>query len=162
MESENKTIFDKLYQQLSQWFKDVEQHEITSVVSIVEQAKQFLRAAEELSEQQIEQFVTHFKQELTEFLQHTEQESQHSIYLGLLEEQFWSALSEITDRTQVEWSELPDELAHQGIYQTGDLIGFGVLRCCQCGETITFTHLSQVRVCAHCGHQQFERQPLEP
>ena len=44
----------------------------------------------------------------------------------------WSWLADVTDRAQVEWQELADELEHKGIYRAGDWVGLGVLVCDHC------------------------------
>ncbi len=36
-----------------------------------------------------------------------------------LKDTAWSWLADVTDRTQVEWQELADELEHKGVYRAG-------------------------------------------
>ncbi len=99
---------------------------------------------------------------MQQFYKQYQNDAEHSLMLGLLEEQFWQSLSQITDRSQVEWAELTDDFNHQGIYKTGDLIGFGELRCTHCQHTLSFYHLSTVPQCPECGKTAFKRIPLAP
>lgn len=156
----DKTTFDNIYQKLSDWLDDVKDHEVNQLVAIVEEAKGLAIAAETLSEERIKQFVDNFQYDLKEFSEQWQNESKHSLYLGLLNETWWDTLSKAADQTQIEWAELPDDFAHDGVYKKGDFIGFGRLKCCSCSEELTVSHFSEVGECAHCGHGEFTRQPL--
>jgi len=158
----NKHLFDDVYQQLTTWFHSFEQHEVTNVVTIVERAKQYLSAAEDLPDHSIKQFVDNLSYDLQQFYQAYQTDAKHSIFLGILEEEFWQTLGQITDKSQVEWAELGEDFQHQGYYHKGDMIGFGVLLCDHCHESLSIYHLSEVPECPQCGHGKFSRQPLTP
>lgn len=155
-------IWSDFYDRLSQWLVDVKRHEITQVVELVEQAKVILMAAEAIPEEKIKQFIDNFQYDLHEFYQQNQEQAKHSVYLGLMSESFWAVMAKITDKSQVEWAELCEDFAHKGNYQTGDLIGFGILECQACHKTLIINHLSEVMDCLHCGHQHFVRQSLTP
>jgi hypothetical protein len=158
----NNNWFDGIYQRLATWIDSFEQHEMTNVVEIVERAKQYLAAAEQIPERKVKQFVDNLEQDLHEFYQQYQNDAQNSLYLGLLEERFWQSLSQITDKSQVEWAELIEDFQHKGRYQQGDMIGFGVLHCDRCQAPLTIYHLSEVPECPNCGHHEFIRQPFSP
>ncbi|WP_448552272.1 zinc ribbon-containing protein [Thalassotalea montiporae] len=153
---------DTIYQKLSNWLQDIQQHEVRQLIDVVEEAKALAHAAESLSQERVGQFVDNLKYDLKEFSEQWQQDSAHSIYLGLLNETWWDSLAKAADKSQIEWAELPDDFAHDGIYQSGDYIGFGVLVCRQCDASLTISHFSQVASCAKCGHDKFYRQPLSP
>ncbi|WP_448210908.1 zinc ribbon-containing protein [Colwellia sp. MEBiC06753] len=155
-----KTQLDEVYSKLNTWLNDVKDHEITELVDIVEQAKLLVKAAENLSEERMRQFIDNFRYDLADFIDQWQQESEHSVYLGLLNETWWDTVAKAADTTQIEWAELPDDFKHQGVYHTGDYIGFGQLKCRECGELLTISHFSQVSDCTHCGHNSFTRLPL--
>lgn len=151
-----------IYQKLSHWLEDVKQHEVTQLVDFVEQAKQLAIAAESLPSERVSQFVDNFRYDLTEFGKQWQKDSEHSVYLGVLNETWWSTLAKMTDTTQIEWHELSDDFAHDGIYHSGDIIGFGELECCHCHEKVMITHRSEVVDCLSCGKKKFVRHSLSP
>ena len=161
MSNKNSNL-DQIYKNLSLWLEDVKKHELTSLVSFVEQAKEYLLAAEALPEEKVSQFMSNLSYDVNEFYQQSKQEVQHSTYLGLLEETFWKDLAQITDKSQVEWSELPDEIKHHGNYKKGDIIGFGVLTCTKCQQKVEYFHQSVVIPCPNCQGTDFIRQNLTP
>jgi len=147
---------------LIDWLDDINKHELTSIVDLVEQTKKYLVAIEALPEDKVTQFINNLKYDLVQFFQQSKLEAQHSIYLGLLNEIFWSKLAEITDKTQVEWSELFDDFEHHGNYQQGDIIGFGVLECESCHQLMEYYYQGEVAACAHCQGKSFIRHSLKP
>jgi len=151
-----------LYDQLVNWFDDIKQHELTDIISIVEKAKAIVVAAESLPEDKIKQFVENFKYDLREFHLQYQSHVKHSLYLGLLNERFWSTLVSITDKSQVEWAELNDDFQHQSIYQSGDYIGFGELECQKCHQTMLLSHLTKITDCFTCGGKIFVRKGMTP
>jgi len=159
---QSNTVFDNVYQQLSDWFTSFEQHEITSVVTIVEQAKKYLLAAESIPEEKVKQFTDNLSYDLNQFYKQYQEDAENSLMIGLLEEKFWQSLSQITDRSQVEWAEMDEDFNHHGIYKTGDMIGFGLLQCKHCRHEMNFYHLSSVPKCPVCGKESFKRLPLAP
>lgn len=155
-------VFSQFYQNIEQWLKDVKDHEITDLVTFVEQGKKLLLAAEQLPEEKVNQFVDNFRLDLQEFYGQYQEQAKHSIYLGLLQESWWQYLADMTDRSQVEWLEISEDFKHDGVYKKGDMIGFGLLSCRQCHQRLTITHLTEVSECIHCGHQEFSRLSLTP
>jgi len=160
--TENKSGFETIYDNVYQWIADVNQHEVTQIVTIVERMKAYLSAAEAIPEEKVKQFVQNFEYDLIEFYQQNQAQIQHSVYLGILSETFWAKLAQMTDKSQVEWAELIEDFQHQGIYHTGDFIGFGELVCQQCQNKATILHLSEVHDCNECGGNKFIRLALTP
>ncbi len=79
---------------------------------------------------------------------------------SLWPEQLWQQLSTITDKTQVEWQELPIDLQHQGHYLEGEVVGMGQYHCERCGAVQTHFHPAALLSCTECQHVRFIRQGL--
>lgn len=156
------SIFSELYHNINVWIEDVKQHEITHAVEIMEQVKAYFAAAESIPQEKVGQFIDSFHYDLVEFYRQNQSQVKNSLYLGLLNENLWQTLATMTDKSQVEWSELVDDFHHEGLYEVGDYIGFGELECCECGDKLTITHLSQVGACIHCQGEKFTRHALMP
>jgi len=157
-----KSVFQKLYQALVVWAEDVNKHEITNIVENIEQSKLYLQAAEQLPEDKVKQFIDNLRFDLKDFFQQNQAQAKNSLYLALLNESFWKNMQEITDKSQVEWSELDDDFKHNGEYKSGEFIGFGLLECRHCKEKITYSHASDVADCFACGGSTFTRLPFSP
>ncbi len=161
MKKEQSGIED-VYQKLQSWLQDTKNNEISSVVEVVEQAKKILIAAEQIPEQQVKQFITNLKYDLSDFYQQYQADVKHSVYLDILNESLWANLAKITDTSQVEWAELMDDFQHQDGYQIGDYVGFGQLQCQTCQHCVTYTHAGVVTDCIECGGKSFHRLSLTP
>lgn len=160
MDKQSKT--GSLYDELAAWLEDVKQHELTDFISVVEQVKAFAGAAEAIPAEKVTQFIDNFKYDLHQFATLAQHEVDNSVYVGLVKEQFWQKLADITDRSQVEWAELDDDFKHHGHYQVGDYIGFGELQCVNCDQSLMIFHNSKVSECANCGGHEFIRKPFTP
>ena len=152
----------EVYHDLSNWLEEMAEIQKPKVIELVKQAKLYAKAAEDMSEEKINQFTDNVKHDLHEFYQQNQSQAKHSTYIGLLKESLWSKLAKLTDKSQVEWAELVEDFAHDGNYKAGDIIGFGELICQECDESIHVLHVSEVSECANCGGKEFTRLPLEP
>jgi len=157
-----KEYLVEIYQDLSNWLDEMKELQKPRVTELIKHAKLYAEAAENMSEEKINQFTDNLKHDLYDFYQQNQSQAQHSIYLGLLNEALWSNLAQLTDKSQVEWAELLEDFDHDGIYKTGDIIGFGELVCQQCDEKTHIMHVSEVAACAKCGGDSFTRLPLDP
>ena len=79
-----------------------------------------------------------------------------------IKESLWQDLVEVADHTQLEWHELSQDLQHQGLYQVGDWVGFGVLVCDACGYRQEVPHPLRVTECPQCAHHSFSRELAQP
>ena len=151
-----------IYQKLQTWLENTKDNEVRSVIDVVEQAKSFLHAAEQIPEQQVKQFIANLKYDLSDFYQQYQADVKHSVYLDLLNESLWENLAQITDKSQVEWTELMDDFQHQDGYHSGDYVGFGQLQCQACKHCVTYNHADVVTDCIACGSSDFQRLSLTP
>lgn len=157
-----KEYLIEVYQELSNWLNEVKALQKPKITELIKLAKLYAKAAERMSQEKVNQFTDNLKHDLYDFYRQNQSQVQHSIYLGLLKENFWSNLAQLTDKSQVEWAELVEDFEHDGIYNVGDIIGFGELVCQQCDEKTHITHVSEVAECAKCGGENFTRLPLDP
>ncbi|TYK64362.1 zinc ribbon-containing protein [Colwellia echini] len=154
--------FADIYQKLNTWLTEVKVQQKPNIDEFIKQAKLYAGAAEAMTEEKLQQFTDNLKYDLHDFYQLNKSQAKHSVYLGLLNEALWENLGKLTDKSQVEWAELVDDFNHDGVYKSGDYIGFGELQCEQCDEKLTITHFSEIGTCANCGATDFIRLPLKP
>lgn len=162
MANDKSKSFQDVLEPLVNWLDEVKKNEVTKMIELVEQAKLYAKAAESIPEEKVEQFIDNLKHDLSEFYRQLKDDSEHSIYLGILNESWWSTLADMTDKSQVEWAELSEDFAHDGVYRTGDFIGFGELVCDNCKHVHPVTHFSEVIPCSECNHNTFKRRGLTP
>lgn len=148
---------ERTFENIANWLVDIKEHELTSIVELVEKAKQYLLAAEALPEQKVSQFAENLRFDLKEFYQLNQKQASESVYLGLMNETFWRALAKVTDQSQVEWAELCEDFDHDGIYHKGDYIGFGDLECLNCHHRIAVAHFTEIGECFQCNNGKFKR-----
>jgi len=160
--SQQNDYFADIYQKLNAWLIDVKVKQKPHIDEFITQAKLYASAAETMSEEKLQQFIDNLKYDLHDFYQLNRTQAEHSVYLGLLNEALWDNLGKLTDKSQVEWAELVEDFNHDGLYKSGDFIGFGVLQCEQCDEKTTIMHLSEIGDCTNCGSTEFVRMPLNP
>jgi len=160
--TQQNDYFADIYNKLNTWLNKVKKQQTPNITEFIKQAKGYANAAEVMSAEKLHQFTENLKYDLYDFYQQNSAEVKHSVYLGLMNEALWDNLAQLTDKSQVEWAELVDDFNHDGLYKSGDIIGFGELECQKCYHTLHITHCSELGICANCGHESFIRQPLTP
>lgn len=160
--TQQNDYFAEIYRKLNNWLVEVKVEQKPHIDEFIKQAKLYADAAETMSEEKLQQFTDNLKYDLHDFYQLNRQQAENSVYLGLLNETLWDNLAKLTDKSQVEWAELVDDFEHDGVYKSGDFIGFGELQCEQCDEITTIMHFSEISDCANCGAKDFIRLPLNP
>ncbi len=122
-------------------------------------------AAKEMTKDEVSLISAYVKSDLKEFADNYQQSKQNipdSPFFKLIEQSMWQALLDITDRTQIEWLEVFEDLEHKGLYQVGDVIGLGALVCEKCGHRAEYNHAVVIEPCLQCGNQAFTRVALRP
>lgn len=154
---EYQSVFDKVYD----WLQQAKKDEVAHIMNWVAKANEYIKAAEDISVNEYQLSVDDFKRDLFGFYSANKQAEPQSLYVKSLKEGMWQHLSHMTDQSQVEWSELVDDFEHDGVYKTGDAIGFGRLECQQCGQSVDILHASTVTSCITCSGNSFIRTPLK-
>lgn len=128
---------------------------------VMEKSSQVMTAASDLTKDEIALIRAYINADLQDFAQQYQQ-SQTSPLMLALNDTLWHRLLDITDKTQIEWQELFDDIEHHGSYQSGDVIGLGYLVCEHCGNKVEYTHPTVIDRCHQCHHDHFMRLPLNP
>lgn len=132
---------------------------LTSVTS----GRTYLKLKEQADEEELA-LVEHFlKRDIIVFL--SEQNANNLSFsptLLSMENTFWHWLGEITDRSQVEWHELAQDLKNQGQYNSGEIVGQGRMICDHCGHLVDIEFPSVLLPCSECDNKTFTREALRP
>ncbi|MCM2679090.1 zinc ribbon-containing protein [Echinimonas agarilytica] len=126
---------------------------------------EYLGAAGDLTRDELELIRAYLKRDLQAFADSMDPNSDThppSVWLSGIAGTVWHALAEITDKTQVEWRELSDNLAHDGIYQTNEWVALGVIKCADCGHVEEIYHATRLGACIRCGGRKFSREQFVP
>ncbi|QKJ86366.1 zinc ribbon-containing protein [Paramixta manurensis] len=136
------------------------------VDALVEQGRQRLQASGELTHSEVNEVTRAVRRDLEEFArsygESAENDLSDSVFLRVIRESIWKELADITDRSQLEWREVFQDLNHHGVYQSGEVVGLGNLVCEKCQFTRAIYTPELLTRCPECGHDHFQRQPFEP
>jgi len=151
--AEFKQKYQQWLNELTETLNQASQQQLQNMLEFAETFKAYLKAGKELSAYESQLFVETLKRQWAEA---SNEEQQPSMWT----EELWQQLSQITDKTQVEWAELIEDFNHQGVYYQGEYVGMGRYRCSQCQQSIDYTHPAELLCCADCGGVQFFRDGL--
>lgn len=117
--------------------------------ALVEQARARVTQTGELTRTEVEEVTRAVRRDLEEFARSYEEsqdEIADSVFMRVIKESLWQELADITDKTQLEWREVFQDLNHHGVYHSGEVVGLGTWcvrsattispfirrRCCRC------------------------------
>ena len=135
--------------QLSDAVRQAKEQQVTQLFELGETIKAYLKAGSDLT-----------AYETTLFLETLKRQSAEEELPSLWPEALWYELSQVTDKTQLEWQELAQDFRHKGVYFQGEMVGMGRYRCEKCLTHIDYTHPAELLACSHCGGVQFFREGL--
>ncbi len=138
--------YQKWLDQFSDWLKDVKEHEIDDLSKRFWEAQSALK---DYTKQTYDDYSYYLKRDLEHLLENK------SFY----DEAAWSELkanilfeiSQLEDRTQLEWSALLKDFEHQGIYKEGEWIALGQLVCKNCGYKLDVYYAIRSQLAASAG-----------
>lgn len=151
--AEFKHKYQQWLNELTATLAQAGQQQIQNMLEFADTFNAYVKAGKELSAYESQLFIETLKRQWAESQDEAQQPSMWT-------EELWQQLSQITDRTQVEWAELMEDFKHQGVYYQGEYVGMGRYRCSQCQQSIDYTHPTELLSCAHCGGVQFFRDGL--
>ncbi|STV53368.1 Protein of uncharacterised function (DUF1451) [Klebsiella pneumoniae subsp. ozaenae] len=99
------------------------------------QAREKIVRAGDLTQSEIESVIAAVKRDLEEFARSYEEsheDESDSVFMRVIKESLWQELADITDKTQLEWREVFQDLNHHGVYHSGEVVGLGNLVCEKC------------------------------
>ncbi len=118
-----------------------------------------------VTQSEIESVIAAVKRDLEEFARSYEEsheDESDSVFMRVIKESLWQELADITDKTQLEWREVFQDLNHHGVYHSGEVVGLGNLVCEKCHYHLAVYTPDVLPRCPKCGHDQFQRRPFEP
>nr|WP_204161625.1 zinc ribbon-containing protein [Erwinia amylovora] len=133
--------------------------------TLVESARQRMLNRGELTRSEIDDVTHAVRRDLEEFARsYTEQRQElgESVFMRVIRQSLWKELADITDKSQLEWREVFQDLNHHGVYHSGEVVGLGNLVCEQCQFTRAIYTPEVLTRCPQCGQHRFARQPFEP
>lgn len=133
--------------------------------ALVEQARARVSQTGELTRTEIDELTRAVRRDLEEFAvsyNESQDDVKDSVFLRVIKESIWQELADITDKTQLEWREVFQDLNHHGVYHSGEVVGLGNLVCEKCHFHLAIYSPDVLPLCPKCGHDQFQRKAFEP
>ena len=156
-------LYQALITEVKSQFAEDNTMTVKNLFNSVTQGKEFLRLKEQAGEDELALVEQFLKRDIASFLREQNADSfSHSPTVITLENTLWHWLSEITDRSQVEWHELTQDFKHHGYYQSGDIVNQGIMVCTNCGNEMSIEFPSTISDCPECDNGEFTREPLTP
>ncbi|GAA4892190.1 zinc ribbon-containing protein [Ferrimonas pelagia] len=169
MDTRNEALVRKyefLLQDMERRYRHDPDLTLGQLEDILKQSRTYVALESELSDSELDLVETFLRRDLADYAERHAREQYEaegdSVFTLGLESTVWRWLAEITDRSQLEWHELGQELRHHGTYSAGELVGLGELVCDKCGHSMAFFHPTPLPQCPECDGLQFSRRPLEP
>ena len=156
-----------LYQDLIKQVTDeyMQNNKLTTkeLLNSITAGKAFLKLKETAGEEEFT-LVEHFlKRDIVAFIaEQNADDLSFSPTVLAAQNTLWHLLNEITDRSQVEWHELTQDLKNDGLYHSGEIIAQGKLTCMNCGNQMDIEFPSVIIECPNCDHEEFTREALLP
>ncbi|MCG9697413.1 zinc ribbon-containing protein [Shewanella sp. Isolate11] len=157
------SLYEALIAQVKLDFSEDNSKTVKELYKLVTASKEFLLIKKQAKEDELV-LVEHFlKREIANYLQEQNaEELSHSPTVIAAENTLWHWLSEITDRSQIEWHEVTQDIKHQGYYKSGEIVGQGTLVCTGCGHEMRIEFPGVIPDCPECDCEQFTREALAP
>ena len=156
-------LYQSLITEVKSQFLEDNTMTVKNLFNSVTQGKEFLRLKEQAGEDELALVEQFLKRDIASFLREQNANSlSHSPTVITLENTLWHWLSEITDRSQVEWHELTQDFKHHGYYHSGDIVNQGIMVCTNCGNEMSIEFPSTISDCPECDNGEFTREPLTP
>ncbi|EYH93908.1 hypothetical protein SEEH4541_23752 [Salmonella enterica subsp. enterica serovar Heidelberg str. N4541] len=111
--------------------------------ALVEQARQRVMQTGELTRTEVDELTRAVRRDLEEFAMSYEESQEDSVFLRVIKESLWQELADITDKTQLEWREVFQDLNHHGVYHSGEVVGLGIW----CARSATIIWRCTRRMC---------------
>lgn len=156
-------LYNSLLEQVKQQFEDDNSLTAKSLFNSITKGKKYLQLKSTADESEIALVEEFLKRDIANFIKDkTADDISYSPTMLAIENTFWHWLSEITDRSQVEWHELQQDFKHHGLYKTGDIINQGRVICQKCQHEMQIEFPSIIPDCPECDNNAFTRESLAP
>ncbi|MGL5776666.1 MAG: zinc ribbon-containing protein, partial [Aeromonas veronii] len=137
--------YEAFIAELQKQWQETEEFQGERLNRMIAKVQAYLEAASDLTQDELALIAEYVKRDLGNYDEGRKDEQvEESAFMLALKDTAWSWLADVTDRAQVEWRELADELEHKGVYEAGDWVGLGVMVCDQGGWRHTVLHPQQL------------------
>ncbi|MFT6976989.1 hypothetical protein CXF80_18400 [Shewanella sp. Actino-trap-3] len=156
-------LYQSLFEQVKATFDQDNSLTAKSLFKSVTKGKEYLALKSHSDEEELELVEEFLKRDIAAFLneENADNLSFSPMVIGI-ENTLWQWLSQITDRSQVEWHELLQDFKHRGVYKSGEIINQGILICNKCGHQMQIDFPGVIPDCPQCDYNEFSREPLTP
>ncbi len=157
--------YEKFVENLQKGVHTAEKYTRDQMEHWVESSEEYIRAAKDMTKDEaglVRQAVKRDMKELADSYQRSKENLDTELWFNALRQTTWHWLAELTDRTRMEWVEVASDLDHNGRYQAGEMVGFGVLVCEDCHHAEEYEHPQEIKPCPKCQGTAFRREPLQP
>lgn len=152
-----KSRYQSLLENLSDWVLQSAKQDMITMLDLVNQAKAYLQAAEDLSLEEINTLENYLLRDLKDFRQSLIDDVDNSLWWHNTKYDIWQIIARMSDRGKLEFFEMQEDVAHQGIYKVGELVAIGQLICNECGHSHQITGVQRIQTCIKCGGNTFSR-----
>jgi len=149
--------YQSLLENLSDWVLQSAKQDMLTMVDLVNQAKAYLRAAEDLSLEEIYTLENYLLRDLKNFSQRLSEDANNSLWWQNTKYEMWKTIASMSDRSKLEFFEMQEDVAHHGIYRAGELVAIGELICNKCGHSHEITGVQRIQSCIKCDGDTFSR-----
>jgi NADH pyrophosphatase NudC (nudix superfamily) len=156
-----KFQYAALLGKLSDWLLQSAKQDVLTAYELVEQGKAYLRAAEDLSLEEMHTLENYLLRDIRTFAQALGQDADNSLWWMNTKHNLWQLIAKMADPGKLEWFEMQEDVVHHGIYQAGELVAIGDLVCTHCGHHHQVTGVERILPCIECSYEQFSRMSPE-
>ncbi|QDE30180.1 MULTISPECIES: zinc ribbon-containing protein [Shewanella] len=156
-------LYESLFEQVKAMFEEDNSLTAKDLFKAVTQGKEFVKLKSHADDEELALVEEFLKRDIEAFLneEHADDLSYSPMVIGI-ENTLWQWLSEITDRSQVEWHEILQDFKNNGVYKSGEIINQGKLTCNKCGHQMEINFPGVIPNCPKCDFNEFSREPLTP
>jgi hypothetical protein len=152
-----KFRYQSLLENLSDWILQSVKQDMLTMVDLVNQAQAYLRAAEDLSLDEIRTLENYLLRDLKAFSQRINEDASNSLWWHHTKYQIWQTIALMSDRSKLEFFEMHKDVSHHGIYKAGELVAIGELICDECGHSHLIIGVQRIQSCIKCAGNTFLR-----
>ncbi|MDF2179342.1 hypothetical protein P2G88_13875 [Aliiglaciecola sp. CAU 1673] len=155
--TESSKGYSDLLGKMSDWVKKSVEQDVLDLMELKDEASAYLKAAKELTEDEIQLLEQSLSRDLQTFAHHWQQDADASPWWQATKDRLWSLLADASDKGQLALTESFRDIRHHGIYRTGEPVALGELECTQCGRRHKVYHVEVIKPCLQCGNKSFSR-----
>ena len=153
----HKSRYQSLLENLSDWVLQSAKQDMLTMVDLVHQAKAYLRAAEDLSLEEINTLENYLLRDFKNFSQRLSEDADNSLWWHNTKYEIWQTIANMSDRSKLEFFEMQEDVTHHGTYKAGELVAIGELICNKCGHSHQANGVQRIQSCIKCGDNTFSR-----